>query len=62
MDQGTLSGLVIVVLMAVFLGIVVWTWSGKRTRDFSEAAQLPLEEDHGDVMAQAATEKGAHKK
>lgn len=58
MDQATLSGLVIVVLMTVFAGIVIWAWSGKRTRDFSEAAQLPLEEDRGDVMAQAATRKG----
>ena len=58
MDQATLSGLVIVVLMTVFVGIVIWAWSKKRTQDFSEAAQLPLEEDRGDVMAQAATTKG----
>lgn len=58
MDQATLSGLVIVVLMTVFVGIVIWAWSKKRTRDFSEAAQLPLEEDRGDVMAQGATRKG----
>lgn len=62
MDQGTLSGLVIVVLMGLFVGIVIWAWSDKRTRGFREAANLPLEEDNGDFVAQAAKDKGAHKK
>jgi cytochrome c oxidase cbb3-type subunit IV len=32
-------------LMAAFIGIVYWAWSGRRRKDFGEAAQLPLEED-----------------
>lgn len=32
-------------LMAGFIGIVWWAWSSRRRKDFSEAAQLPLEED-----------------
>ena len=29
----------------VFIGIVIWAWSGQRKRKFDEAARLPLEED-----------------
>lgn len=32
-------------LLIVFIGIVVWAWSGKRKRDFERAARIPLEED-----------------
>jgi cytochrome c oxidase cbb3-type subunit 4 len=34
-----------VALMAIFVGIVVWAWSGKRQRRFEEAALLPFEDD-----------------
>lgn len=34
-----------VVLMALFVGIVAWAWSGKRRRRFEQAARLPLEDD-----------------
>ena len=33
------------VLLVIFIGIVVWAWSGKRKRGFDEAARLPLEDD-----------------
>ncbi|HNR91361.1 MAG TPA: CcoQ/FixQ family Cbb3-type cytochrome c oxidase assembly chaperone [Dokdonella sp.] len=39
------SGIVTAVLLAAFLGLVAWAWSKRRQRDFSEASQLPLEED-----------------
>ena len=47
MDAGFLHGLWTAVLLAVFVAIVVWAWSGRRRRDFDEAARLPLEEDSG---------------
>jgi cytochrome c oxidase cbb3-type subunit 4 len=31
--------------MAVFIGIVLWAWSGKRRADFEAAARVPLEDD-----------------
>ncbi len=34
-----------VVSLAVFIGIVLWAWSGRRKESFNEAAQLPLEND-----------------
>jgi cytochrome c oxidase cbb3-type subunit 4 len=34
-------------LMTAFIGIVWWAWSGRRHKDFEEAANLPLQEDDG---------------
>ena len=47
MDAGFLHGLWTATLLAVFVLIVVWAWSGRRRRDFDEAARLPLEDDAG---------------
>ena len=49
MDAGFLHGAWTAALLAVFAAIVVWAWSGRRRRDFDEAARLPLEEDAEDV-------------
>ena len=49
MDAGLLHGVWTAALLAVFAAIVVWAWSGRRKRDFDEAARLPLEEDAEDV-------------
>ena len=45
MDAGFLHGLWTAVLLVTFAAIVAWAWSGRRKRDFDEAARLPLEED-----------------
>jgi cytochrome c oxidase cbb3-type subunit 4 len=34
-----------VLLLVVFIGIVVWAYSGKRKKEFDEAARIPLDED-----------------
>ena len=34
-----------VLLLAVFIGIVVWAYSGTRKKDFDEAARLALDDD-----------------
>jgi cytochrome c oxidase cbb3-type subunit 4 len=39
------NGIMTVLLMAVFIGIVVWAWRRKRRSQFDAAAALPLEED-----------------
>jgi len=39
-----------VVMLVLFIGIVVWAWSGKRRRAFDEAARLPLEDDDSDLL------------
>ena len=45
MDTGLLHGLWTAAMIAVFVAIVAWAWSGRRKRDFEEAARLPLEEE-----------------
>ena len=41
------GSLTTVAMLVIFVGIIVWAWSGKRTSDFAEAARLPLDEDMG---------------
>ena len=38
-------------LLIIFIGIVLWAWSGKRKEDFEEAANLPFEDDDMDVKS-----------
>jgi cytochrome c oxidase cbb3-type subunit 4 len=45
MDITTLRILVTVIRFGVFIGIIWWTFSGKRDEDFAKAAQLPFEQD-----------------
>jgi cytochrome c oxidase cbb3-type subunit IV len=44
-DTVTIHSVWTVVSVVLFIGIVVWAWSGKRRRSFDAAAQLPLEDD-----------------
>jgi cytochrome c oxidase cbb3-type subunit 4 len=46
MDIGTFRGLITVLLMLAFIGLVLWAYSSRRANDFEAAAQLPLEDDH----------------
>ena len=39
------SGILTAILLAAFVGLVAWAWSRRRQHDFSEASQLPLEDD-----------------
>jgi cytochrome c oxidase cbb3-type subunit 4 len=44
MDIGTVRGLITLVLMLAFIGLVFWAWSSRRKADFDEMAQLPFRE------------------
>lgn len=44
-DINTLRSLVTVVSFIVFIAIMRWTWSKRRKTDFSEAANLPFQQD-----------------
>lgn len=35
-------GVLTAILLVMYLGIVVWAYSGRRRSDFAAAAQLPL--------------------
>ena len=45
MDYSILGSVMTVVMLVVFLGIVAWAFSGKRSAAFEEAARVPLEDD-----------------
>lgn len=45
MDVNLLRILVTIVSFVVFVGIVVWAWRKRNTKDFKEAANLPFDED-----------------
>ena len=37
-----ITGILTAILLVMYLGIVVWAYSGRRRSDFAAAAQLPL--------------------
>lgn len=39
-----------VMMFVLFIGIVLWAWSGKRKQAFDEAANLPLMDDEPHLM------------
>lgn len=45
LDVNTLRSIATVSSFLVFLGILGWTYSRRRQSDFSEAANLPFEQD-----------------
>ena len=56
MDAGLLHGLWTAILLAVFAAIFAWAFSGRRRKDFDEAARLPMEDD-----APPGDERGARR-
>ena len=45
MDSSLIESVWTVVVLVLFVGIVIWAWSGKRKRAFDEAANIPFNED-----------------
>ena len=45
MDINTLRGLATLFALIAFLAMVIWAYSGKRRKDFDEAASLPFADD-----------------
>ena len=60
MDAGLLHGIWTAAMLAVFAAIVAWAWSGRRKRDFDEAARLPLDEDAEDDASVPHTQGSPH--
>jgi cytochrome c oxidase cbb3-type subunit 4 len=44
-DINTLRSVATVASFVTFIGIVWWAWSKRRSNEFSEAANLPFEQD-----------------
>ena len=49
MDINTLYGILTLVLLILFVGIVLWAYSSKRKQSFDEAANLPFADDETDA-------------
>jgi cytochrome c oxidase cbb3-type subunit 4 len=45
-DSGTFYGLLTLILMLLFTGIVAWAWSARRRETYDAAARAPLEDEH----------------
>ena len=45
MDYPLMQSIWTVVVLVIFVGIVIWAWSGKRKQSFDEAAHLPFDEE-----------------
>ena len=45
MDINTLRGLSTLLLLIAFVSLVIWAYSGKRKREFDEAANLPFADE-----------------
>lgn len=48
-----ISGILTAVLLAMYLGIVAWAYSGRRRADFAAAAQLPLLDGNPDSNSES---------
>jgi cytochrome c oxidase cbb3-type subunit 4 len=46
MDMNTLRIVATVLSFIVFVGIMVWVWRNRKTKDFKEAANLPFTDEH----------------
>lgn len=40
-------------LLIIFVGIVIWAWSGRQRERFEQAARMPLEDDNRPSREQA---------
>lgn len=52
MDYGTFQGVYTLILMAIFIGIVVWAYSKRQKSAFNEAANLVFADEsvHSDSL------------
>ena len=59
MDFTLIQSLWTIVVMVVFIGIVIWAWSGKRKQRFDDAANIPFNEDR-QPQTDSTTKENSH--
>lgn len=57
MDINTLRGLSTILVMIVFIGICLWAYSGRKRKDFEDAANLPFADDDIEARTMDETER-----
>ncbi len=58
MDDNLIQVIWTVVVTVLFVGIVIWAWSGKRKQAFDEAANIPFNED--DTPIEKTSKENSH--
>jgi cytochrome c oxidase cbb3-type subunit 4 len=58
MDVSIVQSVWTLVVLVMFVGIVIWAWSGKRKQEFDEAANIPFDED--DKPAATTSKENSH--
>ena len=58
MDMGTIRGLLTAVLLLLFIGVVLWAFSRRRSDEFAEAARVPLADDKNPTARSNGSKKG----
>ena len=58
MDVSIVQSVWTLVVLVLFVGIVIWAWSGKRKHDFDEAANIPFNED--DTPTENTSKENSH--
>ena len=58
MDDNLIQVIWTLVVLVLFVGIVIWAWSGKRKQDFDEAANIPFNED--DTPTENTSKENSH--
>ncbi|WP_020409774.1 CcoQ/FixQ family Cbb3-type cytochrome c oxidase assembly chaperone [Hahella ganghwensis] len=56
MDINTVRGIITILLMVTFIGLVIWAYSSKRKKTFDEAANLPFADEETDKKTLNETE------
>ncbi|MGD2113246.1 MAG: cbb3-type cytochrome c oxidase subunit 3 [Gammaproteobacteria bacterium] len=60
MDHVLIQEVWTVAVLLLFVGIVVWAWSGKRKQRFDKAANIPFEDDDEMVPADKHPKEKSH--
>jgi cytochrome c oxidase cbb3-type subunit 4 len=58
MDDSLIQSIWTLVVLVLFVGIVIWAWSGKRKQEFDEAANIPFDEE--DKPAATTSKENSH--
>ena len=56
MDINDVRIIITVVSFLIFVGIVIWAWSGKQSNSFKEAANLPFIDDDKPPQSKSAVD------
>jgi cytochrome c oxidase cbb3-type subunit 4 len=58
MDSGIVSGIVTIIFIVVFIGIVWWAYSKSNKQRFEDAGKLPFEEEDDTTAKNTTAKKG----